>query len=254
MGTATGFALTTGIKEIFLVFLVLGFGFSLPYLALSSFPKAVYFLPKPGRWINTVKIFLGLLLFVTVVWLLSILSSQVSAKDIIVTSSLLFCIFLFFLAKRFDYFFDSLKKHSSAIFVLTILAIFSYGITIVPEKIKDKDILWKPFNENEIIDLVNAGNVVLVNVTADWCITCKVNKNLVLDRGSVFELLFSNKIIGQKADWTLPSLTITEYLSKFQRSGIPFNVIYGPRFPNGIVLPEILTQNSILSVVDKVSN
>ena len=254
VGTATGFALTTGIKEIFLVFLVLGFGFSLPYLALSSFPKAVYFLPKPGRWINTVKIFLGLLLFVTVVWLLSILSSQVSTKDIIVTSSLLFCIFLFFLAKKFDYFFDSLKKHSSAIFVLIILTIFSYGITVVPEKIKDKDILWKPFNESEIIDLVNAGNVVLVNVTADWCITCKVNKNLVLDRGPVFELLSSNKIIGQEADWTLPSLTITEYLSKFQRSGIPFNVIYGPRSPNGIVLPEILTQNSILSAVDKVSN
>ena len=70
----------------------------------------------------------------------------------------------------------------------------------------------------------------------------------------MFELLFSNKIIGQEADWTLPSLTITEYLSKFQRSGIPFNVIYGPRSPNGIVLPEILTQNSILSAVDKVSN
>jgi len=254
VGTATGFALTTGVREIFLVFLLLGFGFSVPHLVLSLFPKFVYLLPKPGKWMNSVKILLGLLLFVAVVWLLSILSNQISIQDLIATSSLLLCIVLFFLAKKFDYFFGSLKKHSSVIFFLTILAIFSYGINIVPGKVKSKDILWEPFNEDQIAGLVDAGNVILVNVTADWCITCQMNENFVLDRGSVFELLSLNKIIGQKADWTLPNSVITEYLSKFQRSGIPFNVIYGPGSPNGIVLPEILTQNSVLSAVEKVSH
>jgi len=254
VGTATGFALTTGTQEIFLVFLSLGFGFSLPYLALSSFPNVIYLLPKPGKWIHTVKIFLGLLLLVTVIWLLSILSSQVSPKDLAITLLLLFCFFLFFLAKKFDYFLEPLRKYSSAILFLTILIIFSYGASIIPEKVKDEKMLWKSFNEKQIVDLVNSGNVVLVNITADWCITCKINKNLVLDRGAVFELLSSSKIIGQEADWTLPDVTIVEYLSKFQRSGIPFNIVYGPSFPNGIVLPEILTQRSILSAVEKASN
>ena len=91
------------------------------------------------------------------------------------------------------------------------------------------------------------GKVVLVDVTADWCITCQVNKTLVLGRGPVAALMHGPAIIAMPADWTLPDPKISSYLAKFGRFGIPFNVVYGPLMPYGIVLPELLTEKAVLS-------
>ena len=81
------------------------------------------------------------------------------------------------------------------------------------------------------------GKTVLVDVTADWCINCQVNKALVLDRGWVAEQLAAGKIIGLKADWTRPDPAIARYLASFGRYGIPFNAVYGPRAQQGLPLP-----------------
>ena len=89
---------------------------------------------------------------------------------------------------------------------------------------------------------------VLVDVTADWCVTCQLNKRFVLNANRVVEALKTGSIIGMRADWTMPNDDIAEYLGSFERFGIPFNVVYGPQKPDGIVLPELLT-NALLSRV-----
>ena len=89
----------------------------------------------------------------------------------------------------------------------------------------------------------------LVDVTADWCINCQVNKALVLDRGWTAEQLASGKILGLKADWTRPDPEIARYLASFGRYGIPFNAVYGPRAQQGLPLPAVLSEGALREAV-----
>ena len=98
---------------------------------------------------------------------------------------------------------------------------------------------------------VALGNTVLVDVTADWCLTCQVNKSLVLNRGRVADILGEGRVIAMKADWTRPDAAISAYLKSFGRYGIPFNVVYGPAAPQGVPLPEILTESSVIAGFEK---
>ena len=104
-----------------------------------------------------------------------------------------------------------------------------------------------PFDRASLAGHIAAGRTVLVDVTADWCVTCQVNKKLVLDRGEVATLLASGQVVAMQADWTRPNDDIAAYLASFGRYGIPFNVIYGPGTPDGYVLPELLTSDRVLS-------
>lgn len=115
------------------------------------------------------------------------------------------------------------------------------------------DAKWAAFDQAVVRDLVAEGRTILVDVTADWCITCKANKLLVLDRGPVAERLRGQDVIGMRADWTRPDETIARYLASFGRYGIPFNVVYGPRAPEGIALSELLTEAGVLSALDRAS-
>ena len=107
-------------------------------------------------------------------------------------------------------------------------------------------IIWQDFNPGLIPKFVKDGKGVFVDVTADWCLTCQINKNVLLS-GELSKALLSDKnIIKMQADWTLPDPTILSYLKSYKRFGIPFNVIYGPANVDGIVLPELLSESSML--------
>ncbi len=110
---------------------------------------------------------------------------------------------------------------------------------------------WVTFDETAIKALVAEGKVVFVDVTADWCITCKVNKAAVIERDPVATRLAQPGVIAMKADWTRPDPVISRYLAAFGRYGIPFNAVYGPKAPNGIALSELLSESEILAAMDK---
>ncbi|MBI5162849.1 MAG: thioredoxin family protein [Magnetospirillum sp.] len=108
---------------------------------------------------------------------------------------------------------------------------------------------WRPFDRAAIPGLVGAGKVVFVDVTADWCITCKVNKAAVLDHGAVAAALNGPGVVAMRADWTRPDDGIAAYLAGHGRYGIPFNAVYGPAAPNGIPLSELLTEADTLAAL-----
>ena len=108
---------------------------------------------------------------------------------------------------------------------------------------------WSPFSRAELSQRVTRGAVVLVDVTADWCLTCKVNKAAVLDTGRVAGALAEGRISGLRADWTQPDPKIAAYLAGFGRYGIPFNAVYGPAAPAGIALPEVLTESAVMAAI-----
>ena len=110
---------------------------------------------------------------------------------------------------------------------------------------------WESFDQAEIARLVASGKTVFVDVTADWCITCQVNKKVVLDTQPVASWLDSQNVVAMRADWTRPNQEITNYLASFGRYGIPFNAVYGPDAPQGIALPELLTSDIVVQVAVK---
>ena len=112
------------------------------------------------------------------------------------------------------------------------------------------DTVWQPFDELAIAGLVASGKVILVDITADWCLTCTVNKAVVLERGVIRERMGGDSIVAMQGDWTRPDAAIARYLAQFGRYGIPFNVVYGPRAPQGIPLPEVLTTYTVASSLD----
>jgi len=112
-------------------------------------------------------------------------------------------------------------------------------------------IVWVPFDQDRLSREVAAGTVVFVDVTADWCITCKVNKAAVIERGEVAARLAAGTVLAMRADWTRPDDGIARYLASFGRYGIPFNAVYGPKAPAGIALPELLAEAEILAAFEQ---
>jgi suppressor for copper-sensitivity B len=110
---------------------------------------------------------------------------------------------------------------------------------------------WQAFDQAKISDLVTSGKTVFIDVTADWCLTCKANKTLVLDRAPVSASLNGADVVPMVADWTRPDPAISVYLAKFGRYGIPLNVVYGPKAPQGIVLPELLTSDAVIAALQQ---
>jgi suppressor for copper-sensitivity B len=94
--------------------------------------------------------------------------------------------------------------------------------------------------------LVRSGRTVFLDVTADWCVTCKVNQALVIKDQAIARRL-ARDVVPVLGDWTRPDPRIAEYLKSFGRYGLPFNVVFGPGAPDGIVLPELLTTDAVLS-------
>ena len=93
------------------------------------------------------------------------------------------------------------------------------------------------------------GKTVFVDVTADWCITCKVNRALVLDTDEIRVWLKQKNIVQMRADWTSPNPIIAAFLQGFMRYGIPFNVAFGPKAVDGIILPELLIESSNVPLI-----
>ena len=104
--------------------------------------------------------------------------------------------------------------------------------------------------------LKTSGNTVTTSissfdVSAEWCLPCKVNKSLVLNKAAFIQKLKAPGTVAMRGDWTTPDPVISEYLASFGRYGLPFNVIYGPATPLGLVLPELLSSSLVFSALQR---
>jgi suppressor for copper-sensitivity B len=251
LGTAVGFALSRGPGEIFAVFTALGVGMAAPFLAVAVFPRVATQLPKPGAWMVRIRYLLGIALAATAVWLLWVIAMQLGDTVAWILGGLTAAIGLALLVRR------RIKPlGGAAVGAAAALALAAY---MVPPLLADSggrtttaiEGHWQKFDLAAIPKLVADGKVVLVDVTADWCITCQVNKASVLNRGKVLEFLKSPSVVAMKADWTRPDDEIASFLKSFGRYGIPFNVVYGPDRPAGVALPELLSTGAVLSAFDE---
>jgi suppressor for copper-sensitivity B len=261
VGTALTFALGGDTQEIIFIFLSMGLGLALPYLSISIFPFALAIMPKPGAWMRKLEIFLAMLLCLTAVWLLTVLAEQISLTLLLlVIGSMTLATLSIVISKIFK---PRLFICLAAILGLCAI-VLSSGLEFLPQQkraflaeaktaIGNSNPSWVVFDEQKISKYVNEGHTVLVDVSAEWCITCKVNEKLFISNGLISDSLKSGTLIGMKADWTKPDNKIANYLFSFNRYGIPFTVIYGPRARTGIVLPELLDEDTIRDAIEAAS-
>lgn len=246
LGTAVGFALSSGVVEIALIFLALGIGMALPYLIIALVPRMAVCLPRPGAWMQTLKHVLGIALALTALWLLWVLSAQLSFPTVVAIAIAAFLFVICLVPRRIKTLWRAGVMTCLAIFCLTLAIIENTPVT----QTVAVDHGWRSFDEASIPAEVTEGHTVFVDVTASWCLTCKANKKFVLSRPEVAARLFGHPdVVAMQADWTSPNPTIAAYLQKFGRYGIPFNVVYSPRHPQGLPLPELLTIDAVLAVL-----
>lgn len=255
LGTAVGFALARGETEIVTIFLALGVGLALPYLAAALFPGLATRLPKPGAWMVRVKQVMGLLLLAAAAWLLWVIAEQAGAfvaLGVLLLSLLLGAVLhgggrWRFLRRR------GIVAAVCAVLLATLALLPSLRLSPYQEKAVEAESaeLWQRFDRVRIAEEVAAGRVVFVDVTADWCLTCKFNKLRVLDREDVVAALSAEDVVALRADMTRPMPDIQTYLKEYGRYGIPFNIVYGPAAPEGIPLPEVLGVEPVLDALSR---
>jgi suppressor for copper-sensitivity B len=250
VGTAVTFALSRGPAEILAIFTALGIGLALPYLLVAALPGIARLLPRPGLWMVWLRHILGLLLAGTAVWLLTVLAAQISHQALMFAISGTALLWLALAARRM---LPSRVRIAGA----SLGAAIALTAAVLPgaprESAATADYTWQSFEPAAIAGLVKQGKTVMVDVTADWCVTCIVNKQLVLNVGASADRLQQPDVVLMKADWTQPNDDIARYLASFGRYGIPFNVVYGPAAPNGVLLPELLSETAVLDAFARAS-
>ena len=242
MAPAIGFALTQSIFVTFIIFLMLGLGFCFPFLIIAYVPFLQKLLPKPGNWMIKLKHILALFLYASALWLLSILAVQLGQNIWIfgISLSVILLIFLI-ISKKTNL--KSILKNSLFVFIL-ILSIYIFQIMFIT---KTQNLSTSSQTLSKINNLVDNNNSVLVDVTAAWCITCKVNETLVLNTKEIKTFLEKNNITLIKLDWTNYDDSITNYLESFNRQGVPLYVYY---HKNGKItlLPQLLNKQDIYNL------
>ena len=246
MGAALGFALIQPDIFSYLVFLFLALGFALPYFLIALFPSLIDFLPKPGKWMKSLKQLFGFMMFAAAIWLLWVLANQVDAN------SILFVLIGWFLLAFASWLVITRIKFavyiSGIIGLLWVYQLSEWDFKDVEVINGDESISWSIEKENELRSNEQA---YFINFTAAWCITCKVNEAVAFS-DEVFKKFEEKNITYLKADWTNRNSEIAGQIEKYNRSGIPLYIYWNKKLDEPMVLNEILTENYLMEVVDEI--
>ncbi len=234
LGTAVGFALSQPATTIVVVFTAVGIGLAIPYLLLAAMPRATRLLPWPGEWMATLRGVMGFLIAGTTIWLLYVLAGQMdSARLAFLEVGLLTLALFIWLQSRSRKtgvrVFGRVGAAAAAVLVLLLAngaPVQSATGSGAPSGMKVLD--WVPFDPVQAETLAAEGRLVFVDVTADWCATCKVNERLVLETDETADLFARYEVVAMQADWTNRNDDIARYLASFGRYGIPFYALYRP--------------------------
>ena len=266
LAPALGFAFAQPAPVILLVFLFVGLGLAAPYVLLSCNPALLKFLPKPGAWMEKFKIAMGFPMLATAIWLFN-LAGDDYGKNVfwlgifLVTVALAAWIFGEFVQR-------GSQRRGLARSVVTVLLVGGYfgflegqldwrhPVPVMASAGAAQNpaggIDWQPWSPEAVAQARAAGKPVLVDFTADWCLTCQVNKKLAIEIPSVRAKLKELNAVALVADYTHFSDAITAELNRHDRAGVPLVLVY-PKNPDepAIVLPAILTPGMVLNALNR---
>lgn len=262
VGGVSGLALQANTVTGLLIFATLGLGMASPFLFLAVFPKLVAYLPKPGPWMETFKQSMGFLLMAALVFLLYLLGQLAGLSAI--TTMLVLLLVAAIAAWIYGRWAAPVKPAKTrgiarAVTFLLLLASLVWGLRAVGAAYEanagtaTSEVAagepWAPWSKEAVERAIDEGKPVFVDFTATWCLICQANKKTALRTEATRELFEEHDVVSLVADWTRRDPDITAELEKFDRSGVPLYLLYGPDGEVS-VLPQNLTNGTIRKAVE----
>jgi thiol:disulfide interchange protein/DsbC/DsbD-like thiol-disulfide interchange protein len=257
MGAAMGYAFTQPAPVLFIALLTLGFGFALPILALSYSPALGRWLPRPGPWMESFKQLMAFPLYATVGWLLWVLSVQLGSDGVL--AGVVTLLFVGFAAWVFGRSLDAGPGAAAAACIIAALGIAlgmwsldgASASTSASDNPISNDVSGprpERFSQVRLDGLLAETKPIFVNLTAAWCITCKVNERVALRSERIAEAFELRGITYLVGDWTNADPEITALLKAHGRVGVPLYLLYSgiPGEPP-VILPQLLTETIVLN-------
>ncbi|MGN6193028.1 MAG: protein-disulfide reductase DsbD family protein, partial [Rhodanobacteraceae bacterium] len=246
MGVALAYAFVAPAAHELLVMLVLGIGLALPLTLIGLVPALARWLPKPGRWMETLKQVLAFPMYLSAVWLVWVLAHQrgADAVALVLIAMVLLAAALWWHARRQP---DRTLGHVFTLVLAIAAAASLYGVTrvapISQTASSNGDVI--AFSPTKLQSLRETGTPVFVDIGADWCVTCKANEYAVLDTQGFKDLLARTGAVYMKGDWTDVDPEIGAYLKSFHSPGVPLYVVYPRGGGDGRALPTVLTASLV---------
>jgi len=269
MGAALGVALTLSAAGALLIFTALGVGMATPYVALSMTPALLDRLPEPGAWMETLKQAFAFPMFATAIWLVWVFERQTSSGGM---AFLLAGLLLLGVAAWIVNRWSAPQLSRTATWVTRGLAgaalVGGIAVAVIGAGSAPADgqtsaaatdstatkQAWRSYSPETIDQLRAQGRPVFVDFTAAWCLTCQVNKRRVLRTETVQRAFDQKDVALVRADWTNRDPEITKALQSHGRSGVPVYVLYEGDGSEPRLLPEVLTEDAILSALGDLSS
>ena len=246
MGPALGYALTAPSLHALLVFAALGLGLASPFLLIGFVPALARLLPRPGAWMETFKQFLAFPMYLSAVWLAWVLANQrgADATGLLLVAAVLLAMTLWWFEK------SRWRGMGSRIWVLVfalLVVVPLYGLT----HLSTGDAGAVPYSPAKLAELRAANTPVFVDMSADWCITCKANEHAVLDGAAFRAALKRDGAVYMKGDWTNEDPAITAFLQHYHSPGVPLYVVFPKGGGEGRALPTVLTTALTVRALDE---
>ncbi len=255
MAAALGAALVLPFFAAILIFVGLGLGLALPFLAIGFIPRLRKSLPKPGAWMNTFRHILAVPMFITGLGLLWVLGNQAGTTGILLAllALLILCIGLWMTGLR-----QRSMKEKAWIPSMIALILAASTVALLPATNGNAATATaqdaaahnrQVFDGAKLAALRAAGKPVFLYFTADWCLSCKVNEKAAIERAETQKAFADAGVVTMVGDWTRGDAVITRFLQDFKRSGVPLYLWYAPG-KEAQVLPQILTPASLSALAE----
>jgi thiol:disulfide interchange protein DsbD len=256
LGVTLGFAVSQPPQIVITIFLTIAAGMSLPYLLLTSSPRLLRLLPKPGAWMERLKQAMGFVILGVAVWLLDILGAASGIDAVSGASAFLLCLGVG------CWMLGILRSRLAGLVIAILLAAAGYRVFLheplnapnpsAKDSQKDSaDSIWQPYSRERVAGELAANRPVFVDFTADWCLNCKVNERVTLSNAEVLAAFKDKGVVMLKADWTRGDASITEELNRHGRVGVPFYLLCRPDADQPVAFPEILRAQLLLEELSK---
>ena len=251
MAGAVGAAAVLPVGAALLIFAGLGIGMAAPFVIVGFVPAALRHLPRPGPWMTRLKQIMAFFMFASAAWLLWVLSAETGRSGLALAlgAALLLGFALWALGERQRGAGLWSRWSGPASLGIAAVALVMVAGAPAPGTAPSADAAYTPYSAEQLAALRANGQPVFLEVTADWCITCKVNESLVLNTAPFALAMKAHNVAYLRADWTRRSGTVTRLLSAYGRNGVPLYVFFGPGAPNGEVLPQVLTLDAVLGIL-----
>ena len=248
LGPVFGYTLNQPPSITYLLFACIALGMSAPYLLIGAFPHLIRFLPKPGAWMDTFKNLMGFVLLGTVVFLFSFMDRDYLVPTFAMMVGLWAACWWIGRTSLTETLGRKLLAWGQGGAFAAVVTFMAFTWLVPHSSI----IPWQPFSEGELARLKQSGNTVLVEFTADWCLTCKLNLVSAIETDEVRAAIKDNNIVPLLADYTKGSPEIKDALASLESKSIPLLAIFPADRPNKpIVLRDLITKQQLLNAIQQ---